>query len=227
MKTLAGFLLYAAVYSLALLAACSSAPPPADWKINAASLLEHFQNRWLQGDSRAAELALENARKEVAKTGRLDLLARLELAACGTQAATLDFSACAPYASLEADATPADRSYARFISGDWAKLDASLLPAHYARLLQASDESGANHAAMAIPDALPRLIATGLLFKQGRAHAQTIEAATRTASDLGWRRPLWVWLEVQRQRAIQNGDVHAAAQLLRRIELVQGKTDRK
>lgn len=224
MKTRARFPLYAAVCSLILLAGCSSAPPPPDWKMNATSLLEHFQNRWLQGDGRAAGLALENARKEVAKTGRLDLLARLELAACGTQTATLDFSPCPSYAPLETEALPAERSYARFISGDWAKLDASQLPAHYTRLLQAGDEAGANQAARAIADALPRLIATGLLFKQGRAHPETIEAAARTASDLGWRRPLLVWLEVQRQRAMQSGDPRMAAQLLRRIELVQGKT---
>lgn len=93
-----------------LLTACSSTPPPPDWKLNAVSLLEHFQARWLEGDGKTAEIALDKARGEIAKTGRLDLLARAELAACATRAAGLDFSACADYNRLASEATTDDLS---------------------------------------------------------------------------------------------------------------------
>jgi hypothetical protein len=59
-------------------------PAAANWKMNAVSLLEHAQQRWLEGDSKAAELALHRMRQEIAQSGRIDLLARAELAACAT-----------------------------------------------------------------------------------------------------------------------------------------------
>lgn len=203
----------------ALLSACGGAPPPADWKMNAVSLLEHTQQRWLEGDGKAADLALVQARKEIAKSGRIDLLARAELAACAARIASLDFSACAAFDKLAPDAAPRDRAYARLLAADWAGLDAQSLPAHYASLIGAKDDAGANRAATEIKEPLPRLIAAALLFRGGRADPATLDAAVDTASERGWRRPLLAWLEVQHKRAQASGDMGAAARLQRRIEL--------
>lgn len=206
-----------------LLSACSSTPPPPDWKLNAVSLLEHFQARWLEGDGKTAEIALDKARAEISKSGRLDLLARAELAACATRAAALDFSACAGYDQLARDAAAGDAAYARFLNGDWAGLDAGLLPAHYADLIKAKDDGAANRAASEIKDPLPRLIATALLFKQGRAEPGGLAVAVDTASERGWRRPLLAWLQVQLKRAQAAGDAAAAAHLQRRVDLIAGE----
>lgn len=208
----------------ALMAGCSSSPPPPDWKINAVSLLEHFQARWLEGDSKAADLALEKSRKEIARTGRLDLLARVELVACGTRAAALDFTPCRAYTALATEAAANDKAYAQFISGDWSGIDAKLLPPPYAALVEAKDAAAANRAATGIKEPLPQLIAAGLLFKQGRAEPAILVQATDTASERGWRRPLLTWLEVQLQRAQAAGDHDAIAHLQRRISLAGGKT---
>jgi hypothetical protein len=126
-----GSLLLAAM----LLVGCSGGPPPADWKMNAVSLLESTQKRWLEGDTGAAELALAKTRTEIARSGRADLLARAELAACAARVASLDFAPCAAYDKLAADASAGDGAYARFLAGDWRGLDAKSLPAHYAPLL--------------------------------------------------------------------------------------------
>lgn len=206
----------------ALMAGCSNSPPPPDWKMNAVSLLEHYQARWLEGDTGAADLALEKSRQEIARTGRLDLLARVELAACGTRIAALDFGACSAYTALAQEAADADKTYARFISGDWSGLDARLVPSQYAALVGARDAATANRAATEIKAPLPRLIAAGLLFKQGRAEPATLALATDTASERGWRRPLLTWLSVQLQRAQAAGDARAAAHLQRRISLTEG-----
>ncbi|MEW6678858.1 MAG: hypothetical protein AB1421_13135 [Pseudomonadota bacterium] len=213
----------AGVLLVALLAGCSSAPPPPDWKMNTVSLLEHYQARWLEGDSRAAELALEKSRAELSLTGRLDLLARLELAACGTRVAALDFSPCTPFVPLAPDAAPADQAYARFITGDWQGMDTKALPPRYAGLAASKDEAAANRAAQDIEDPLGRLIAAGVLVKQGRANPATLAMAVDTASERGWKRPLLTWLEVSRQRAQAAGDAPAVAQIQRRIDLVQGQ----
>jgi hypothetical protein len=203
----------------ALLAACGGTPPPADWKMNAVSLLEHAQQRWLEGDTKTAELGLGQARKEIAKSGRIDLLARAELAACAAHVASLDFSVCTAFDKLAPDASLADQTYARFLAANWNGLDAKSLPEHYASLISAKDDAGANKAAAEIKEPLPRLIAAAVLFRAGRADPATLNAAVDTASERGWRRPLLAWLEVQLKRAQAAGDLRAAAMLQRRIDL--------
>lgn len=207
-----------------LLSACGGTPPPADWKMNAVSLLEHFQQRWLEGDSKSADLALTKTRHEIAKSGRIDLLARAELAACAAHVASLDFAICTAFDPLEPDAGAGDKAYARFLSGNWTGLDAKALPAHYAELVSAKDDTHANRAAVEIKDPLPRLIAAALLFQNGRATPATLNAAVDTASERGWRRPLLAWLQIQLKRAQAAGDSGAATQLQRRIDLVLGTT---
>jgi hypothetical protein len=207
-----------------LLAGCSSAPPPPDWKMNAVSLIEQFQARWLEGDGKTADLALDKARGEIAKTGRLDLLARAELAACATRAAALDFSPCAGYDRLAGEASADDAAYARFLAGDWRGLDAKSLPAHYAGVVTAKDDAAANRAVVEIREPLPRLIAAALLFKGNRAEPATLATAVASASERGWRRPLLAWLQVQLKRAQAAADASAAAHLQRRIDLITGPT---
>ena len=211
-----------AVAALLLLAACSSAPPPPDWKMNAVSLIEHFQARWLEGDGKTADIALDKARGEIARTGRLDLLARAELAACATRAAALDFSPCAGYERLAGEAAANDIAYARFLAGDWSGLDSKALSAHYAGLVSAKDDAAANQAVAEIKEPLPRLIAAALLLKNNRAAPATLATAVDTASERGWRRPLLAWLQVQLKRAQAAADSSAAAHLQRRIDLITG-----
>jgi hypothetical protein len=208
----------------ALLSACGGTPPPADWKMNAVSMLEHAQQRWLEGDSKAADLALSNARNEIAKSARTDLLARAELAICAVHIASLDFTACSAFDKMAPDASASDKTYARFLAADWTNLDAKALPAHYADLIGAKDDSNANKAAAAIKDPLPRLIAAALLFRSGRIEPALISASVDTASERGWRRPLLAWLEVQKKRAQTSGDLGTAAALQRRIDLVLEST---
>lgn len=203
-----------------LLAACGSGgPPPADWKMNAVSLMEHAQTRWMEGDAKAADLAQQKVRVEIAKSGRVDLLARAELAACAARAAVLDFAPCPAYDALTRDAAQEDQAYAQFLAGAWTGLDAKRLPAHYQPLATAKDDKAANSAALEIKDPLARLIGLALLFKQARIQPEGLAAAVDTASERGWRRPLLAWLEVSRQRAQAAGDQDAAARISRRIEL--------
>lgn len=212
-----------ALYTLflaALLSACGGTPPPADWKMNAVSLLENAQQRWLEGDTKSADLALTKARNEIAKSGRTDLLARAELAACAAHVASLEFAACAAFDKLASDASANDKAYALFLAADWTRLDVTSLPAHYAGLVSAKDDASANRAIAEIKDPLPQLIAAALLFRSGRADSATLSAAVDTASERGWRRPLLAWLEVQKKRAQASGDIAATAMLQRRIDLI-------
>jgi hypothetical protein len=69
-------------------------------------------------------------------------------------------------------------------------------------------------------DPLAQLVAAGAMLERGRLTPPDIAAATQTASNQGWRRPLLAWLGLQRKRATDAGDLDSIARLQRRIDLV-------
>ncbi len=195
--------------SLLVLAACSSNPPPPDWPAEAKGSSERATEAWLSGDNRIEAAEFGRARAEVARTGQVALVARLELLRCATRVASLVVEACAGFDALEA--------YARYLAGTAQAADAALLPeAHRALVGNATPDT----ALAAIKDPLSQLVAAGVLFRSGRATPGVIATAVDTASARGWRRPLLAWLKVQQQRAQTAGDAAAAAALQRRIDLV-------
>ena len=203
--------------SLLVLAACSSNPPPPDWPAEAKGSSERATEAWLSGDNRIEAAEFGRARAEVARTGQVALVARLELLRCATRVASLVVEACAGFDALAQDAAPAEQAYARYLAGTAQAADAALLPeAHRALVGNATPDT----ALAAIKDPLSQLVAAGVLFRSGRATPGVIATAVDTASARGWRRPLLAWLKVQQQRAQTAGDAAAAAALQRRIDLV-------
>ena len=207
---------YSSLLTILLLAACAGSPPPPDWKMNAQAGLEAFQKHYLDGNAKLAEMNYGKARAEAARTGRPDLVARVELARCGVRAAALEFDDCPGYQAVQDGAAPAEQAYAEFLAGRWQGLDAKLLPAHYGPVLKAGGEAALSE----IKDPTARLIAAGVLFRAGRLAPAGIAAAVDTASERGWRRPLLAWLGVELKRAEAAGDRTAAARIQRRIDLV-------
>lgn len=198
-----------------LLAACASGPLPPDWKSNAHAALAAFEAAYLRGDERTAKIEFAHARAEVARTGRPELVARVELARCALEVASLDFGPCPGYEALEQDASAAERAYAVYLSGRWDGLDpAQLAPAHRSAV------AGGSAALASIDDPLARLVAAGALMRAGRIAPEGISAAIEAASANGWRRPLLAWLEVEARRAEAAGDHTAAARIRRRIDTV-------
>jgi hypothetical protein len=212
----------ALVFWLALIvAACGSAPPTPDWKLNAQSALERGANAWLEGRTQIAEREFANARHAIAGTGRLDLLARAELARCAVLVASLQFEPCAAFEALRADAALAERAYAAYIAGRATAADAALLPEQHRPAASAGSDAAALTALQAMKDPLARQIAAGVLLQSNRASPGVIAAAVDNASAQGWRRPLLAWLKLQEQRAQAAGDRAALDALRRRIALVE------
>lgn len=209
-----------ALLGLLVLAGCGGSLPPPDWKLNARGGLEAYEKYYLAGDTRLAELNFAKARDAIAASGRLDILARAELARCATRVAALGFEECSAYRALDHDAAPAERAYARFLSGDWANLEASALPEQYAGLLGVRDDPARLEALGKIKDPQARLIGAALLFKQTLLPPAGIALAMDTASERGWRRPLLAWLRVAEKRAETASDTTTLAALRRRIDLV-------
>lgn len=212
----------ASPWAMVLLTACASKPPAPDWQANAFAALNSYSSAYLEGNNRVAEVEFARAKTEVSRTGRPDLMARLELVRCAAQVASLVLEPCTGYLTVAADAKPPELAYAAFISGHWAGLDAKLLPVAYQGFVAspAAASNAANSQLSQIEDPLSRLIAAGALLQKELLTPSDIGLAVESASEQGWRRPLLAWLGVQLKRAQTAGDAAQAGSLQRRIDLV-------
>ena len=198
-----------------LLAGCAGGARVPDWSINAVGHVERFTEAYLKGDDRVEAREFDLARAETARTGRPELVARIELSRCAARVASLVFEPCTGFEPLRADASEAERAYASYLAGQASAPDAALLPPQHRAVAAGSGSI------TGIEDPLARLVAAGVLLRQSRATPDTVAQAVDTASQQGWRRPLLAWLGVQARLADQRGDADEAARLRRRMDLVQ------
>ena len=203
-----------------LVTSCSSTPPAPDWQMNAKGGMERAQDAYLSGNARVEVAEFTRARAEVARTGRPDLLARLELARCATRVASLVLEPCTAYEALAADAAAPEKAYAAYLAGRAQASDVPLLPEQHQPFAGVAPVPAARVQALADP--LSRLVAAGVLLQTGRADPGVIAVAIEAASSQGWRRPLLAWLGVQAQRATLAGDGAEAERIRRRMALVTG-----
>lgn len=199
------------------LSGCSSKPPVPDWQMNAHASANKAIEAYLSGNTRVEQLEWDRARAEVSRTGRPDLLARLELMRCAALVASLVPGPCERFEALRGDAAPAERAYADYLAGRLDPSQASLLPEPQRKVAASHDAA----ALAAMPDPLSRLVAAGVLLQAGHLNPAAISTAVDTASGQGWRRPLMAWLVLQLQRAQAAGDSAAVAALKRRIVTVE------
>ena len=224
MKGAALFLAALSAAGLASIVGCANHPPPPDWQMNAKVAGERALTAYLSGDARIEAQELQRARSEIARTGRTDLLARIELAHCAAQVASLVFQPCAGFEALRADAPAPERVYADYLAARVQAQDIGLLPEAQRGVAAGASGDAANVAALgAIADPLSRLVAAGVLFEANRADPQVIGIAIDTASSQGWRRPLLAWLGLQLKRVELAGASDESQRLRRRIEIVQGR----
>ncbi|MBU1818262.1 MAG: hypothetical protein KKB08_16065 [Gammaproteobacteria bacterium] len=200
-----------------LLVACSSKPPVPDWQMNAQGASEKALEAYLSGNARVEALEWDRARAEVARTGRPDLLARLELMRCAAQVASLVVGPCDRFEPLRADAAPPELAYADYLAGRLDPAQVALLPEAQRKVAV----SGTVATLEGLEDPLSRLVAAGVLFQTGKASPAVIAEAAEAASAQGWRRPLMAWLTLQVKRADATGDTQTAASLRRRLAVVE------
>ena len=196
------------------LSACAGGQKVPDWSVNAVGHVERFSEAYLRGDSRVAAREFDRARAETARTGRPDLVARVELNRCAVRVASLDFEPCTGFDALAADAGEPERAYARYLAGQASAADVALLPAQHRAVATGGGGVGA------IEDPLARLIAAAVLLREHKAAPDVVAAAVDTASNQGWRRPLLAWLGVQARGAEQRGDTEEATRIQRRMTLI-------
>jgi hypothetical protein len=207
--------------TLILLGACASRPV-VDWQLTSKAGMDRSVAAYLSGDSALATEQFELARSEVARTGRADLLARIELIRCAARVASLQYEACEGFEKLRPEAAAPERAYADFLAARLRPQDIDLIPQPQRRLAAAgSSADAAAEELQRIEDPFSRLVAAAVLFESGRASPLAISTAVDTASAQGWRRPLLAWLNVQVLRAEKAGAHDEAERLRKRIGLVQ------
>jgi hypothetical protein len=214
----------AALSLLSLLAGCGNNPQVPDWQMNAQSAIERSTAAYMTGNTRVEDAEYKRAREALGSTGKIDLIIRAELIRCAARVASLVFEDCSGFDKLAADASPADRAYAAYLSGRATNADAALLPAQHQPIAAATSDTAAASAAQAITDPLSKLVAAGVLMRANKATPPLLADAVETASAQGWRRPLLAWLGVQAMRAEQAGDAAEAQRIKRRIDLVTNKS---
>lgn len=209
--------------SILLLAACAGGPPVPDWQANAKGAIDDAVTAHLSGDSRAATRAFERARAEVARTGRPELVARVELMRCAAMVASLQFGPCEGFETLRADAAAPERAYADYLAAKPLRPEdiAHLPPAHRGVAAALAGAGAMPGGLPEIDDPLSRLIAVAVAFQAGRASPAAVALAADTASAQGWRRPLLAWLGVQQGLAQRAGETAEVQRLQRRIDLVR------
>lgn len=213
----------------ALLTACSSAPPVPDWQLDAHAASTRAVSAALDGEERVAALEFARAREQLSRTADPARLARLELLRCAVATASLTQGACPEFEALRADATDADRAYADWLLGRINVQAVPLLPAAQqaaAALFIGGGAGAAGRAAAvaAIEDPVSRLVAASVLLQAGQGDAALIDLAIDTASAQGWRLALAAWLQAGVRVAELRGDEARAAQLRRRLKLLQPTT---
>ena len=233
--------LTAAMSTLVLaLAACGNAPRTPDWRIESRDALERSTQAYLSGRDSAAAADHARARLALSASAQPELIAKAELLRCAARVASLEGlqgrsgttaltdTGCPGFEPWRADASPALRAYADWLSGAVPAQDGverqqalSLLPAEQRAAAQAGSDAARREATIrAIPDPLSRLLAASVALREGVGPPGLVELAIQTASDQGWRRPLLAWLTFQLRRAQQAGDAQAAGALQRRIQLL-------
>ena len=209
-----------AAISVIALAACSSQPPAPDWALAAESATQKATAAYLQGQQRVEALQWQKARDAVASTGQPALAAKVELMRCAAQVASLEWDDCPAYEALAQDAAKEDQAYARYLQGRPQPADIELLPEAQRAVARQLGSAG-DAAPVEIKDSLSSLVAAGVQLRSGRASPALLQQAVDTASAQGWRRPLMAWLLLQLKSEQQAGNSDKAAQLERRLKLLQ------
>ena len=202
------------------LSACASGQKVPDWAVNEQGAAERATEAYLSGDTRVADAEWRNARAEVTRTARPDLLARLELARCAALVAALDATPCSDYDAVAQDAAAPEQAYARYLRGQQQPADIALLPKAQ-QVVAAQAPANAAAALAAVEDPLSRLVAAGALAVRGPLPMAVVQQAVDTASAQGWRRALLAWLINQQRLAQEEGDAALAERVQRRLELLQ------
>lgn len=217
--------LFCLLFAILLQAGCGTKPAPV-WIASGHRQLETFKHDFLTDrEPPITEIHFRRAVEEIKKGGDADLLGKVWLTRMALQVAVREELEEGEYLKTEAAAVvPVNRNFYRFLKGEAATVDATLLPEPYRPFWMAFRSGDAAKAAAsisAIEDPLPRLIAAGLAVGHRLENDAILRIAVETSSQNGWKRALLAWLERLKSSHEATGDAAKASAVRSRIELMK------
>lgn len=212
------------VLMLALLISCATNSPPA-WKTKSYRHLEDYKTQFLSGNTGSAEAHYAKALREASAGNDLAILSVVYLTRYALFVASLEDFVSADFEKIQTlEPNEANGAYLLFLKGEFSKINDAALPARYRGVLKAAlslDASAAFRELSAMDDPLSLLIACGVWTRHCSADDRILQLAISTASAHGWRRPLWAFLEKQKEVYREQGQKDKAAAIDMRLNAIK------
>ena len=216
---------YLILFLLLFIYACSSSQPIPQWQDTASRQLENYKIDFLTDKEGTDEPHFIKARNAVASNNDLQLLAKVYLIQYALHTAVLEDFDDSDFLRIDKlEPSSANRAYYDLLKGNISQVNESKLQPTYQKLLHLMHDKNLSAAAKeisSIDDPLSRLIACGIWVKYMPYDENIIKLAINTASQDGWRKPLWAYLSKLQKYYLERKETEKAEVIKERLDLLQ------
>ena len=211
---------------LVFFCACgSSSNQIPQWKDTAFTQLENYKKNFLMDKEDATEPHFAKAKKAVAGSNDLNLLARVYLTKYALHTAALEDFDDSEFIRIDKLQSIASNSaYYNFLKGNFAAVKDNLVPSQYSSFIKIAKNKDLAKAVQEIPsiaDPLSRLIACGIWVKYLPYDENILQIGVNTSADNGWKRPLWAYLNKLQKYYLDRQETAKAESIKERLELLK------
>jgi hypothetical protein len=216
---------YLIIFMLLFICACSSSQPIPQWKDTASRQLENYKTNFLTDKEDADEPHFIKARNAISSNNDLQMLAKAYLIKYALHTAVLEDFDDSDFLRIDKlEPNAANRAYYDLLKGNISQLNEAKLKPVYQKLLRLMRDKNLSVAAReisSIDDPLSRLIACGIWVKYMPYNEDVIKLAINTASQDGWKKPLWAYLTKLQKYYLDRQETDKAETIKERLELLK------
>jgi hypothetical protein len=215
-----------AIASVIFICSCgSNSTQVPDWKDVTVRQLENYKKNFLMDKEAATEPHFAKAKKAVAGSNDLNLLARVYLIKYALHTAALEDFDDSEFIRIDKiQPITSNSAYYNFLKGNFTAVEDSLLPSNYSGFIKIAKNKDLTKAVKEIPfitDPLSRLIACGIWVKYLPYDDNILQAAINVSADNGWKRPLWAYLTKLQKYYLDRQETAKADSIKERLELLK------
>jgi hypothetical protein len=216
---------YFVIFMLLFIYSCGGSQPIPQWKDTASRQLENYKINFLTDKEDIDEPHFIKARNAISSNNDLQLLAKAYLMKYALHTAVLEDFDDSDFLRIDKlEPNVSNRAYYDLLKGNISQLNETKLKLAYQKLLHLMRDKNLSVAAKeiaSIDDPLSRLIACGIWLKYMPYDENIIKLAIDTASQDGWRRPLWAYLNKLQKYYLDRQETDKAETIKERLELLK------